>query len=166
VLEVRIVHLYADVLAGCEQCGCAGAPTSREWIEYGLTLKREAANQRSQCCDWLLGGMKFIAAVRHLHHIAERLFRQRRSALGQQERHLVLIAEEPAPGAVRLMKHDVADRLKTGVFPGVEEHIDLCPAVKHDCDSVLFEHAIRSPIAGLSQLASASFWIVRPSRSR
>jgi hypothetical protein len=96
VLEICVVHLYADVLAACEQRRRAGASTSCEWIEYGLALKREAADQRHQRWDRFLRGMKFVAAVGHLHHIAERLFRQRRPALGQQERLLVLIAEEPA----------------------------------------------------------------------
>jgi len=89
---------------GRERCGRAGASTSSEWIEYGLSLKSEATDQRHQRGYRLLRRMELVAAVGHLHHIAQRLFRQRRSALGQQKRLLMLIAEEPALRAVALAK--------------------------------------------------------------
>ena len=82
MLEARIVDLHADVLTASE-CGCcAGASAPCEWIEYGLSLKSEATDQGHQREYGLLRGMELIAAVGHLHHIAEWLFRKGRPALG------------------------------------------------------------------------------------
>jgi hypothetical protein len=102
LLVIVVIHFHADVLATRKQRGRAGASTSCEWIEHGLSLESEAADQRHQGRDGFLCGMELVAAVGHLHHIAQRLLRQRRPAFSQQECLLVLIAEEPALRAVTL----------------------------------------------------------------
>src|ERR1700733_6427483 len=48
MLEVRIVHLDADVLTARERGGRACASTSSEGIEYGLALKSGGTDQRQQ----------------------------------------------------------------------------------------------------------------------
>jgi len=44
LLEVRIVHLHADVLTASQQRCRAGAAASSKWIENGLALEREVAD--------------------------------------------------------------------------------------------------------------------------
>jgi len=148
LLVVRVVHLYADVLAACKQRCRTGATTAGEWIEHQLTRQREAANQLRQRLYRLLCRMQLVATVGHVDHVCYRLLRQRRPALGQQVRLLVLIAEEPRLRAVRLAKYDVSHRLKTRFFPGCEELIHFRPAVEHDGYTVHLEHPVRFPHRG------------------
>src|SRR6185437_14833775 len=42
-------------------------------------------------------------------------------------------------------KHDVSDRLKTRLFPRVEEHIDLRPAVEANHHAILLKDSICFP---------------------
>ncbi len=54
----------------------------------------------------------------------------------------MLIAEEPALRAIALAKDDVTDWLKTCAALCFEERVHPGPAVEHDSDSVLLQHAI------------------------
>ena len=124
LMEILCIEFYADVPAACQQRCRAELPLPANGSST-LTRQREAANQRSQCRYRLLCRMQLVAAVWHIHHICERLLRQRRSALRQQICLLMLIAKEPALRAIGLAKHDVSDRLKTRLFPRLEERIDF-----------------------------------------
>src|ERR1700734_3500776 len=106
-MDILCIQFYADVPAACQNRCRAGAAAACEWIEHQLTLQREAANQRCQRLDRLLRRMQLIAAVWHIHHVCEWLLRQRRSALRQEKRLLMLIAEKPALRAVGLAEHNV-----------------------------------------------------------
>jgi hypothetical protein len=143
MLEVRIVHLYADVLASCQQRCCARTSASCKWIEYALSWQSEAADQRHQRRYRLLRGMEFVAAIRISITSPSGMLRQRRSAFGQQKCLLMLIAEEPALRAIALAKNDVSDGLKTCIAPCFEERIDLGLSVEHDGDAILLEYAVR-----------------------
>jgi len=86
--------------------------------------------------------MQLVTAVRHIHYIAQWLLRNRRSALCQQVRLLMLIAKEARLRCVGLAKHQVSDRLETRAAPRFKERIDPGPTVEHDGHAILFKHPI------------------------
>lgn len=59
------------------------------------------------------------------------------------------IAEEPALRAICLAENDVSDRLKTRLFPCLEESIDLRPAVEHDGYAILLQYPVCFVHSGL-----------------
>ncbi len=53
------------------------------------------------------------------------------------------VLEEARPGHIPLAEDEMASDTKSCTAPGVEEPVDLCPAVETDHEVILLEHAIR-----------------------
>jgi hypothetical protein len=85
--------------------------------------------------------MELIPGVGHVDDIGDRILRQSWIALCRQVSLLVLIFEEARFRCVLFAEDQMPDDAKSCTTPGVEELVDLCPAVERDHETILLENA-------------------------